>query len=65
MGCDREQGQCFGARRARAKSGDDLMRWQSIARGERRLLQAENVPCRSTERVGYPSVSIRLYELVK
>ena len=37
----------------RAKSGDDLMRWQRIKDSARRaeVLQAENIPCRSIERV--------------
>ncbi len=40
-----------------AKSGDDLMRWQSIARARRaEVLQAENIPCRSIKRVGSLSV---------
>ena len=32
-----------------AKSGDDLMRWQSIARGGRRCCRPKNIPCRSIE----------------
>ena len=35
-----------------AKSGDDLMRWQSIARGERRCCRPRTYLCRSIERVG-------------
>ncbi len=41
-----------------AKSGDDLMRWQMIAAEG---LQAENIPCRSTKRVGCPSVLLKTW----